>query len=416
MDRGGKEEEYTPGIEDRQAPLRLRHTIDWRKINDRMTLLPINTTDPKEILAKMGGSTMVSLIDVSGAFHALKLDPRSQLISGFESGLPSIGRLQYTRAAMGISQSSQWLQAALIYTLGEARNFCLPYCDDLIVFGNTEEEMLNNLAAVFDLLRIHGWRVKRSKLSLFINGQIEIFGLLLDIKNQTLSPIKSKVTAIRDRPIPKTKQMMKSFLGALLWNSAFLKGHAEYTKKLHSMTHVNTSFEWTEERKQAYEWCLAALQGPDCFIHLAHPKLPFEIWVDASEFYCGFFLCQVDPDNQQRKILGYHSRIFSERESRTCAFERESLAALTAIRTYWAIIEGRTTTLYSDSRNAVFLNLMSKSNSKVCRYNEFISGLTWLKQTWIPAKDPNLRLADFLSHSSAMPKGWVNKQIKKEDT
>ena len=412
--RGGKKEDYQPGQVDPLSDIKLRHCVDFSETNVSIQDTPVASLSPKQMIGKLEGAHSLACLDLASAYHALTLDSESELVSGFESGLSCYpGKLTYRRAGMGLKNSSAFLAAALDYTLTEARDQYIVYADDLIIFGKSNEQVLERLSSVLDLLTRHGWKIKKNKL-VILATKLTILGQIVDLQDQTVTAPRASLDAVLMRPRPQSKLELKKYLGSVAWFGEVLLGHAESTATLQRMCRGDHTFQWTEKSLSAYESLQELFSKPSHFNYLPSEKLKFHIVVDSSEYAAGYLLCQITPDKQLR-VIGYHSHLYDERTSRLSAFERESHAAMFAIHSYIDIIRGRDTVLWTDSRASCYITAFSKSNSKVSRWNILLSSMEYLSIAWLSSKTPILQLADYLSRCPAGSRQWKNKQLTTED-
>ena len=409
LEQGGSSIDFEPGMLDENAQIQLRHCVDYSELNKIIQECPAATLSPKQLISRLHGQKSTCVLDISGAYHGLTLDKDSRLLTGFDSGLPNIGRLTYDRAPMGLACSAGWLQAALNYTLAAAYNMYLLYCDDLIIIGKDDEELMQRLSIVLELLSSHGWRIKRHKLAVFCK-KLTLFGMNVNLDKQTITAPRAALDAVLTRPRPASKDEMKQFLGSVAWHGSFLTGHAPFTATLQRMARKDNIYEWNENTMEAYEKLVELYAKPDQFNCLPNYELPFHIIVDSSEFAAGFLLAQITPE-QKLRIIGYHSHLYDERMARQPPFERESAAALFALHGFMDIVAGRKTILHTDSRASVYIGAQSKGNSKVARWNTLLHSFAWLQVCWISNKTNILFLADYLSRQAAGSKEWKNKSL-----
>ena len=412
--RGGSPSSFVPGTIDPQAPLKLRHCIDLAKVNEGIMEDNLASLSPKQMILRLAGSKSTALLDLQNAYLALTLHPDSELVTGFESGVPSLpGRFCSSRASMGLCSSAKFLEMAMAKTLAQASGQYLRYADDLIVIGDSDEQVLERLSSVLDLLERHGWLVKRDKMVVF-SKKLTLFGLSVDLSEGTVSAPRASLDAVLLRPRPASKEECKSFAGIVAWWSETLGRHGDSTSRLHRMTRKDTAFEWTQENLEAYEHLQELFAMPALHTTLPNYDLPFEIVCDSSEFATGALLLQITPKGAI-KIISYVSHIHDERTARLSSFERESYAIMYSLGTFYDLVAGHPTCIHSDSRASVLISMLSKSNSKICRWSALLHGLPWVRVSWCSSKSQIMRLADWLSRRPAGSKEWKNRQPTTED-
>ena len=414
VERGGSPSTFVPGSIDPQAPLRLRHCIDLSKCNAGIIEDNMASLSPKAMILRLAGAKSSAILDLQNAYMGLTLDSDSELVTGFETGLPSLpGKFVSCRASMGLSPSAGYLEVAMSKTLAGASGQYLRYADDVIVIGDSDEQVLRRLSSVLDLLERHGWLVRREKMVIF-SKKLTIFGLAVDLTLQTVSAPRTSLDAVLLRPRPASKEECKSFAGIVAWWSETLGRHGDSTSRIHRLTRKDTPFTWTQENLEAYENLLELFALPALHTTLPNYDLPFDIVCDSSEFATGALLLQITLKDEI-KIISYVSHIHDDRTARLASVERESYALLYSLATFYDLVAGHPTTMHSDSRASVLISMLSKSNSKICRWSAMLHSHPWIRISWTSSKSNIMKLADWLSRRPAGSKEWKNKQPTTED-
>ena len=417
---GRRPEEWRPGMAHPNRPLTLRLTLDFSPINKQLADIPMIPSDPRNILTAIQDNRLLSVADVSLSFNSLLLSRASQDLCGFSPGIRGVPPLVFSRVVMGAKSSSQLLQLSMNHALQGCLDYTFVLADDIVVLADTEEMMLTRLAKVFQCLENCGFVLKREKLALYVgskNPSIQLFGLNINLTEKKCSPVAKKVDEILTRPLPSTISGIRSLNGMLAWQAGFLQGGPDHHATLHAMTRAKEGqydLSWTEERLVAIEFFLDKLSSPDCMLHLPDPLKTMYICSDASLKACGYYLYQL-AENERPMVVAYQARVFTERQSKYSAFEREAISALFALISFWNYVEGRKTVLITDSTTSFYINFFSKVNSKVARYRIFLQSLDWLEICWKAGNSLPLRVSDYLSRRSQCPKQKVNQQVTDRD-
>ncbi|KAJ7998177.1 hypothetical protein DPEC_G00219890 [Dallia pectoralis] len=116
-----------------------------------------------------------------------------------------------------------------------------------------------------------------------------------------------KVEAVRDWPVPTTKQQVKSFLGLASNYRRFVKGFANIAFPLTGLLGKNREFKWTSECQKAFAILKRAL-GEAPVIAPPVPSEPFILDTDASNVGMGAVLAQPGPEGE--RVVAYFSRTF----------------------------------------------------------------------------------------------------------
>ena len=299
LKRGGKIENFIAGQPDPQAPITLRHCCDFVALNNKIEDAATTTLSPKAIITKLANQRSCATLDISGAYHCMMIAPEDRILTGHDSGCPKItGRLTYKRSVMGLKSSSTWLSAALSKTLAPAVGTFLIFADDILVYGKDDRQVLERLTVVIDLLRKHGWKLKRNKLVCFTK-KLNVLGQQVSLTDQTIAAPRAALDAVLERPRPAGKLELKSFLGSVNWFGTHLPSHGQYSATLNRMCRKDNKFEWDEPQLEAYEALLDLFSHPQ--VHNAFPDYdqPFHIIADTSTWSTGFLLCQATKHSRE---------------------------------------------------------------------------------------------------------------------
>ena len=191
--------------------------------------------------------------------------------------------------------------------------YCLVYLDNIIVLGNTFDNHLQKLEAVFQLLHKAGLKLKPSKCS-FFQQEVQYLGHI--VSQEGVSPDPSKVEKVFKCPILSSTQEVQQFLGFASYYRQFIQEFALIAKPLYRLTERNAKFQWTNEAETAFDELGCQLSSAPI---LAHPdfKRQFLLDTDASDTGIGAVLSQQDDEGRER-VIAYGSRLLSKAERHYC--------------------------------------------------------------------------------------------------
>ena len=103
-----------------------------------------------------------------------------------------------------------------------------------------------------------------------------------------------KVQAITELRCPGKVSELQTFLGMIVYFSAFIPFYADICSPLFGLLKKGKKWEWNEEHERAFEEAKDTLQAAPV---LGHPMegLPYRLYTDASEIAIGCALQQVQP-------------------------------------------------------------------------------------------------------------------------
>jgi transposase InsO family protein len=258
---------------------------------------------------------------------------------------------------MGLMGAPAYFQRVMttLVLAGLMYNTCEVYMDDIIIFGNTEKEYLDNLKKVLDRLRRHKLTCnpKKSKLGL---ESVEYVGHIVD--GTGISFDRRRLQEFIDLPTPKTKGELKSVLGLgnyLRDNVRDMSSHtAPLTKLLqgYEKKHKFQKIPWTDDLLQQYEVVKQAVNDTQKLFYLDDHS-PIHLYTDASDVGIGAYLCQV-VDGEERAIA-FMSKTLTPTQADWSVPEREAFAIVEAFKKFDYLIRDTHFTLHTDHENLVYI-------------------------------------------------------------
>ena len=127
---------------------------------------------------------------------------------------------------------------------------CMCYLDDIIIYGCTFSQALENLRAVFERIRTSGLKLQPRKCELF---RKELLYLRFIVNGKGVKPDLTKLDAIRKWPVPCNVHDVRSFLGFANYHRRFVKNYAVIAEPLLVTTRGKQTFVWGREQQLAFE-------------------------------------------------------------------------------------------------------------------------------------------------------------------
>ncbi|KAJ8016400.1 hypothetical protein DPEC_G00006830 [Dallia pectoralis] len=303
---------------------KLRFCVDYRELNavTRKDSYPIPRVD--ESLDLVGKSSWFSCLDLRSGYWQVPLAAEARAKTAF---FTHRGHWQFTVLCFGLCNAPATFERLMDQVLSDIPSQqCLVYLDDILAHGTSFEGALAALRGVLERVTEAGLKLHPEKCH-FMRREVTFLGHQVGEKG--VGTLLDKVEAVRDWPVPTTKQQVKSFLGLASYYRRFVKGFSNIAFPLTGLLGKNREFKWTSECQQAFAILKQAL-GEAPVIAPPVPSEPFILDTDASNVSMGAVLAQPGPEGE--RVVAYFSRTFSKEERRYCVTRRELLAVVAAVR------------------------------------------------------------------------------------
>ena len=345
-----------------------RFCIDYRKLNDitRKDSFPLPRID--DHLDKLRGKSWFCTLDLASGYWQIKMNEADKEKTAFAS---HVGLYEFNFMPFGLTNAPATFQRLMEQVLdGLIEKACLLYLDDIIVFGDTFEEVYENLMKVMERLKKYNLKLKAKKCSLF-KRSVKFLGHIVSEEGIACNP--DKIRAVTEIGPPKDKTGVRSILGLGNYYRRFIKDYCLITFPLQQLTHSEAEFVWREEHDESLTKLKAALTTAPI---LAYPdtsgKTKFIVDTDASDYQIGGVLSQIQ-DGHERVIM-YASKGFQGSQMRWCTTRRELWAVVHMVtHCFKYYLQGRKFDLRTDHSSLRWLGSFSKTaNEALCRWLFFL--------------------------------------------
>ena len=218
---------------------------------------------------------------------------------------------------------------------------CLVYLD-IISFGSTFSDALDNLTPIFERLRSYGLQLKSTKCHLF-QTSVPFLGHIVGRRGLECDPVK--IEDVKSWPVADCLQSIRQFMGFVGYYRRFIPNVADIATPMVALTGTDVPFVWDPVCSTAFY----ALY--DSFIHAPILAFPTEtgqyiVDTDASNFGYGGVLSQIQGDVE--RVVAYCSRALRPSQRRYCTTKREMLAAVAMCIQFRSDLRGTKFTLHTD--------------------------------------------------------------------
>ena len=379
-----------------------RMVLEYQALNSITRVIPKRIPNFEKLTVGLHGQYM-SALDLSSAYHHLRLAPETQKYTTFRVG---DNFYNWQVLPFGLSNAPEVFSRFIGSILASTKAFCRIYLDDILIFSDSLEEHEEHLKKVVKILQKEKLHINLLK-SQFFKKEVVWVGhkLISNEKNEILiAPRDQNCEIIRNFPIPNSKKKLQQFLGHLTYISPFLPGYHLLTAPLYEiLKQSNTSnFNWTQEATESFE-ALKLLEENQLALHAFNPKLKTKLTTDASDFAVGAVLWQESEDIWHPVF--YRSYTFSNVQKRWNTKDKELYAikmAVEKLRFYITAVQS--VIIETDHKNLVSFFKREELTAKQARWLEDLVGYNLTIQ-YLPGK--NNQIADYLSRWPTYTKSGI---------
>jgi hypothetical protein len=288
------------------------------------------------MLQALGAKSYYARLDLLSAYWQFPLAPGVQHLSAFR-----VGQQNYRPRVtwMGGAGASHHLQRSLSQIL---RVYLVQgvwlYIDDIVVAADTEEEFMRLLRGAVAALGRHRIKCKPAKCVIEV-WSLGLLGHILSACGVRI--VNDKREAVCRLPFPTNPKQLRSVLGQLNFQRAFIPRYAILTKPLTALTNGTSAQLRTPEVQAAWTELMEAVAAQLSLKHLDYTAQT-RVRVDASQQGVGgvlFNVRHVDGQHSER-LVAVCSHAFTEVEANWATIEQEAFAMIFACKYWFPLLEG----------------------------------------------------------------------------
>ena len=209
----------------------IRLCVDFRKLN----AISIRDSFPlpriEEALQAVQAAVWFTSFDLAQGYLQMAMEEADIPKTAFRAG--SSGLFEFTRMPFGLTNAGASFCRLMEMVIGDQQFVTLLfYLDDICIFANSADQMLDRIELVFSRLKQYQLKIKPKK-SFFFQMEVSFLGHVLSAKG--ISPNPKKVDKVRDWPIPKTSKEVHSFIGLASYYRRFIPNFAKWSKPLNAL-------------------------------------------------------------------------------------------------------------------------------------------------------------------------------------
>ena len=346
-----------------------RLCVDYRRLNDVTESDAYPMPDLNEMIRQMRGAKVFSVLDLKSGYWQVPLNQNARKYSAFRTRR---GLYQFRVLPFGLKNSPMTFVRLMNEVLrGYLDIFVQVYLDDIVIFSKNLNEHQYHLDKVLERLNRYGLTCHTKKCKIGTT-QISFLGHLVDSEGIGKQP--EKLEGINKFPVPRKVKDLRRFLGVCNWYSQFVDNYADIIAPLTDLLKKGTKWRWTGVEQNAFDLIKNTLYNSPKLSPPDYGK-PFCLQTDASEVGAGAVLFQRGDRPEERRVIAYASKKFSETQKRYAAVERECLAIIWATDKFRPYLETRKFELFTDNAALTWLHKSKDSNSKLTRWSLQLANL-----------------------------------------
>ncbi|KAG9444317.1 hypothetical protein H6P81_015657 [Aristolochia fimbriata] len=247
------------------------------------------------------GHEALSFMDGSSGYNQIWMDPKDEELTAFHT--PK-GIFCYKMMSFGVKNAGATYQRAMQNIFDDFLHKCVEcYVDDLVVKTKQRSDHLLDLRAVFERLQRFQLKMNPLKCAFGVTSG-KFLGFIVHHGGFEID--QSKIEAIQKMSDPRNISELKSFQGHVAYIWRFISNLAGRCQPFSHLLKKDTSFEWDESCRNAFNNIKAYLTKPSVLVAPIVDR-PLLLYIAAQEKSVGALLAQCDEDNKERSLY-YLSR------------------------------------------------------------------------------------------------------------
>lgn len=389
-----------------------RLVIDYRGLNRLLKKNAMTLPHIDELLARLGKAKFFSKIDLRSSYHQVLIRPEDCHLTAF---VTPIGHFEWKVLPFGEANApATFVQLMRHLVLADMTSRgVLDFVDDILVYSETAEDHVKDVSDVLDRLEKHELFIKPTKCQWMVQ-QVEFLGYTITATDEgtTIEPMKSKVEAVNEWPLPRTQTQMRSFLGFANTFRNFVDGFSrvagplfDLLKKLPRRT---SPLRWSDGARAAFDELKGAIANC-ATLAVADETRPFVVHTDASDYAVGAVLSQRNEQGELRPI-GFVSEKLTDVQYRWSVYDKELYSIVVALKRWQMhlMYARHPVEILNDHASLRFLLDQPKLTAKQTRWMALFSTFSELRFVHVKGSD-NTR-ADALSRRADHDVGIAERQ------
>ena len=287
-----------------------RLVADYRAVNATIEPAAFPMPNLESMPGLFAQAQAFCTLDLLQGYWQMPLDPQAQELFTM---VTTEGLYTPTRVPQGVLNATAYFQGVMQKVLsGLVNEICLVWVDDVVIWGNSDSELLERLERVLTRLMEHGLYAAAHK-AVFYREEVRWCGKLYS--GRTIRHDPERVQGLTDMRRPETARELQQFLCAINWMRTSLPGLAQTEKPLQDLLQrclrnttktrraaakrVITEMDWSTEIQLAWKSVKELVEHTVSLSH-RQPGRAVLMFPDASDLFWGSCITQVPMDELER--------------------------------------------------------------------------------------------------------------------
>ncbi|KAE8244356.1 hypothetical protein A4X13_0g6653 [Tilletia indica] len=363
----------------------LRLCVDYRGLN----AITIKNRNPLPRIDQLLDSTRraryFTKIDLRAAYNLLRVASGEEWKTAFRT---HFGLYETLVMPFGLTNAPPVFQAFITDVLrSHVGKYVAVYLDDILIYSDTLDEHWAHVRAVLQDL-LHANRFAKLEKCDFAQSRVEFLGFL--VGRGTLEMDPSKLSTIREWPVPTSVKQIQQFLGFCNFYRRFVSRYAHHARALSALTHKDTPFDISPSTPAYQSFCSlrdAFLSAP--LLRSFDPSSPIQLITDASDFALAANLHQPDTAGIFYPVA-FFSRQLAPAEKNYTAYDKKMLAIVEGLKQFrhWCHGCASQLSILTDHRNLVYFQQAQRLNDRQARWQEQLAEFDFVIEHLAGNKNP----------------------------
>uniref|UniRef100_A0A914UJA7 Reverse transcriptase domain-containing protein n=1 Tax=Plectus sambesii TaxID=2011161 RepID=A0A914UJA7_9BILA len=225
-----------------------RIIVDLRGVNRRTIISKFPLPDLVTLMAGLGNAKLICQFDFTSAYYQLPVSEEHRHKTAFAA---CSGLYEFNVVPLGCAGGpASFCLLAQKVLRGMIPEKAVIYLDDALVYGNSFEQVMENLREFFTRIANAKLKLKWRKCSFF---QSEISYLGYQISSRGVRPDPANIEKVKNFPTVANAKEARRFVALCAYYKRLIKDFSQLTEPLNALQRKNIPFSWTDHHQECFE-------------------------------------------------------------------------------------------------------------------------------------------------------------------